>query len=183
METDGSLVLANGLHILDGDELAVDIKTELAELLCNLDIVDAAIDSALSTDLGLDGERYAFELADACGERGSLARLRRDEAERRRIGRGALGNPWVFREINEYFDKGIIIDPPTLDEKCDILLRHIKSAVEYKGEYVGMREARKHTAYYLKGFKNAAKLRNLAFSMETKEDLINLIAEIKNSNL
>ena len=54
--------------------------------------------------------------------------------------------------------------------------------VEYKGERVGMREARKHTAYYLKGFKNAAKLRNLAFSMETKEDLINLIAEIKNSN-
>lgn len=98
------------------------------------------------------------------------------------VGRGALGNPWVFREINEYFDKGIIIDPPTLDEKCDILLRHIKSAVEYKGEYVGMREARKHTAYYLKGFKNAAKLRNLAFSMETLSDLEELIGEIGKSN-
>ena len=98
------------------------------------------------------------------------------------VGRGALGNPWVFREINEYFDKGIIIDPPTLDEKCDILLRHIKSAVEYKGEYVGMREARKHTAYYLKGFKNAAKLRNLAFSMETLSDLEVLIGEIRKSN-
>lgn len=98
------------------------------------------------------------------------------------VGRGALGNPWVFREINEYFDKGIIIDPPTLDEKCDILLRHIKSAVEYKGEYVGMREARKHTACYLKGFKNAAKLRNLAFSMETLSDLEELIGEIRKSN-
>ena len=98
------------------------------------------------------------------------------------VGRGALGNPWVFREINEYFDKGIIIDPPTLDEKCDILLRHIKSAVEYKGEYVGMHEARKHTAYYLKGFKNAAKLRNLAFSMETLSDLEELIGEIRKSN-
>ena len=98
------------------------------------------------------------------------------------VGRGALGNPWVFREINEYFDKGIIIDPPTLDEKCDILLRHIKSAVEYKGEYVGMREARKHTAYYLKDFKNAAKLRNLAFSMETLSDLEELIGEIRKSN-
>ena len=98
------------------------------------------------------------------------------------VGRGALGNPWVFREINEYFDKGIIIDPPTLDEKCDILLRHIQSAVEYKGEYVGMREARKHTAYYLKGFKNAAKLRNLAFSMETLSDLEELIGEIRKSN-
>lgn len=95
------------------------------------------------------------------------------------VGRGALGNPWVFREINEYFDKGIIIEPPAPDEKCDILLRHITKIVEYKGEYVGMREARKHTAYYLKGFKNAAKLRNLAFSMETLEDLQKLINEIK----
>ncbi|MBQ3265526.1 MAG: tRNA dihydrouridine synthase DusB [Ruminococcus sp.] len=94
------------------------------------------------------------------------------------IGRGALGNPWVFREINEYFEKGIIIDPPTLEEKCDTLLRHIRAVVEYKGEYVGMREARKHTAYYIKGVKNAAKLRNLAFSMETLSDLENLIASM-----
>ena len=98
------------------------------------------------------------------------------------VGRGALGNPWVFREINEYFDKGIIIPPPTLEEKCDVLLQHISAVAAYKGESIGMREARKHTAYYLKGFKNAAKLRNLAFSMETKEDLLRLIAEIKNSN-
>lgn len=99
------------------------------------------------------------------------------------VGRGALGNPWVFREINEYFDNGIIIKPPTLDEKCGVLLRHIAKVVEYKGEYVGMREARKHTVYYLKGFKNAAKLRNLAFSMETLEDLKKLIDEIRASNL
>lgn len=95
------------------------------------------------------------------------------------VGRGSLGNPWVFREINEYFEKGKIIPRPTLDEKCGVLLRHIKAVVGYKGEHVGMREARKHTAYYLKGFKNAAKLRNLAFSMETLEDLEALINEIK----
>ena len=98
------------------------------------------------------------------------------------VGRGALGNPWVFREIDEYFCTGKIIDPPTLDEKLDVLSRHISRAVEYKGEYVGMREARKHTAYYLKGFKNAAKLRNLAFSMETLDDLQKLINEIRTSN-
>ncbi|MBQ3329744.1 MAG: tRNA dihydrouridine synthase DusB [Ruminococcus sp.] len=97
------------------------------------------------------------------------------------VGRGALGNPWVFREINEYFDKGIMIAPPTLDEKCDILLRHIRAVVKYKGENVGMREARKHTAYYIKGVKNAAKLRNLAFSMTTLDDLENLIREMKGS--
>lgn len=95
------------------------------------------------------------------------------------VGRGALGNPWVFREINEYFSTGNIISAPTLDEKCDVLLRHIKSLVEYKGERVGMREARKHTAYYLKGFKNAAKLRNSAFSMEMLGDLERLVEEIR----
>lgn len=98
------------------------------------------------------------------------------------VGRGALGNPWVFKEIDEYFRTGKIISPPTLDEKLDVLSRHISRAVEYKGEYVGMREARKHTAYYLKGFKNAAKLRNLAFSMETLDDLQKLINEIRTSN-
>lgn len=76
----------------------------------------------------------------------------------------------------------MIIPPPTLEEKCDILLKHISAVVAYKGEAVGMREARKHTAYYLKGFKNAAKLRNLAFSMETLADLEKLIGEIKKSN-
>ena len=98
------------------------------------------------------------------------------------IGRGALGNPWVFRELNEYFDNGIIIPKPTLDERCSVLLGHIERLVAYKGERVGMREARKHTAYYLKGFKNAAKLRNLAFSMETLADLRALIDEIRQSN-
>ena len=98
------------------------------------------------------------------------------------VGRGALGNPWIFREINVYFEKGIILPPPDLNEKCDILLKHINRLVELKGERVGMREARKHTAYYLKGFKNAAKLRNKAFSMETLSDLKGLIQLIKSSN-
>ena len=98
------------------------------------------------------------------------------------IGRGALGNPWVFREVNAYLSEGKLLPKPDLDEKLDILSRHILSLVDYKGEYIGMREARKHTAYYLKGFKNAAKLRNMAFTMETPEDLQRLIREIRTSN-
>lgn len=98
------------------------------------------------------------------------------------VGRGALGNPWVFREINAYLGEGKILPKPDLDEKLDVLSRHIKRAVELKGEYVGMHEARKHTAYYLKGFKNAAKLRNLAFSMQTLDDLNQLINKIRTSN-
>ncbi len=95
------------------------------------------------------------------------------------IGRGALGNPWIFKEINTFFETGGIVPKPDIDERCEVLLRHISAIVRYKGERVGMREARKHTAYYLKGFKNAAKLRNAAFSMETLDDLKRLISMIK----
>ena len=94
------------------------------------------------------------------------------------VGRGALGNPWIFREINAYLCEGRMIAKPELDEKLDVLSRHITRLVELKGERVGMREARKHTAYYLKGIKNAAKLRNIAFSMETLDDLRELIRTI-----
>ncbi len=98
------------------------------------------------------------------------------------IGRGALGNPWIFREVNAYLSEGRLLVRPDLDEKLDVLSRHITALVAYKGERVGMREARKHTAYYLRGFKNAAKLRNTAFSMETLDDLQRLIKEIQTNN-
>ena len=97
------------------------------------------------------------------------------------IGRGALGNPWVFREVNAYLGEGRILPPPGLDEKLDVLYRHISRIVELKGEYIGMREARKHTAYYIKGVKGAAKLRSAAFSMETLNDLKRLIESIASS--
>lgn len=95
------------------------------------------------------------------------------------VGRGALGNPWIFREINAYLGEDKLLPKPDLDEKLSVLSRHITDLVKYKGEYVGMREARKHTAYYFKGFKNAAKLRNLAFSMQTLDDLQHLLSEIR----
>ena len=95
------------------------------------------------------------------------------------VGRASLGDPWIFREINAYLGEGRILPPPELDEKLSVLRRHITRIVELKGERVGMREARKHTAYYLKGFKNAARLRNMAFTIETLEDLYRLINEIE----
>ena len=116
---------------------------------------------------------------DICGAKSALHMYEYTGCDYVMVGRGALGNPWVFREINEYLSGGNLPDPPALDEKLTVLQRHIRGIVDYKGERVGMREARKHTAYYLKGFKNAAKLRNLAFSMETLDDLNRLIGEIK----
>ena len=140
---------------------------------CDLDIIKA-VKNAVSVPVIGNG--------DICSAKSAQHMYDYTGCDYIMVGRGALGNPWVFREIDEYFCTGKIIAPPTLDEKLDVLSRHISRAVEYKGEYVGMREARKHTAYYLKGFKNAAKLRNLAFSMETLDDLQKLINEIRTSN-
>lgn len=90
------------------------------------------------------------------------------------VGRGALGNPWIFSEINAWLDYTRPYLPISPAEKISVMLRHIKKICEYKGEAVAMREARKHAAWYLKGFKNAAALRNEAGSLTTYDDLIEL---------
>lgn len=95
------------------------------------------------------------------------------------IGRAALGSPWIFKEINEYFTTGKILEKPSLDERLLVMKRHIEGIVENKGEKQGIREARKHAAYYLKGFRNAASLRKDAFSLNTLDDLYKLIERIK----
>ena len=98
------------------------------------------------------------------------------------IGRGALGNPWIFREINEFFENGVMIGRPDLDERLSVMQKHIESIVALKGENIGMREARKHAAYYLKGFRGAAALRSDAFSMCTLNDLYILIDKVRGNN-
>ncbi len=87
------------------------------------------------------------------------------------VGRGALGAPWLFKQINEYFDKGIILPEPPIEERMAIMLRHIKKLCENKGDYVGMREARKHAAWYIKGIRGAAALRQEIGSLETISQL------------
>ena len=95
------------------------------------------------------------------------------------IGRGALGNPWIFSETAMLLGH----DRPTLPvsnaERISVLLRHIRTLCDYKGEYIGMREARKHTAWYLKGMPGAAALRKQAGELSTYEDLIDLCRGIK----
>lgn len=76
------------------------------------------------------------------------------------IARGARGNPWIFNQIKEYLRTGEKIERPSLKETVDMMLRHAKMAIEYKGEYTGIREMRKHVAWYTTGYPLAAKLRN-----------------------
>ncbi len=87
------------------------------------------------------------------------------------VGRGALGAPWVFNQINEYFKSGIILPEPPIQQRMEIMLRHIGKLCEYKGDYVGMREARKHAAWYIKGIRGAAALRQEIGSLENMEQL------------
>ncbi len=98
------------------------------------------------------------------------------------VGRAACGKPWVFKEIKHYFETGEILPPPTTEESLEIMRTHIKLLVADKGEYVGMKEARKHTAWYLKGWQNAAKFRNMCGSLNTFTDFENLLTEIKKEN-
>ena len=98
------------------------------------------------------------------------------------VGRASLGNPWIFKEINQYFEYGKIMEPVSLDERLLVMKEHIEGIVEDKGESIGIKESRKHVAYYLKGIRNAASFRNDAFSINTLEDFYNLIEKIKLSN-
>lgn len=87
------------------------------------------------------------------------------------IGRAARGNPWIFREVNSYLDTGIIPGRPTKEEVCDTILRHAKLQLEYKGEYVAIREMRKHVAWYTAGYPHSARLRRRVNEMERFAEL------------
>ena len=96
------------------------------------------------------------------------------------IGRGAQGNPWIFHQILEYFRTGKEPDKPSVDEMTETLLRHARLLIEIKGEYTGMREIRKHAAWYISGYKNSAKMRGRINEVETYQQLEELLHFIKN---
>ncbi len=87
------------------------------------------------------------------------------------VGRGALGCPWVFSQINAYLDHERIIPHPPVSERMRIMIRHIEKICEYKGDFIGMREARKHAGWYTKGLHGAAKYRQELGTIETMEQL------------
>ena len=87
------------------------------------------------------------------------------------VGRGALGRPWVFSQINEYLSSGKILPDPPIEERMAVMLRHIGRLCEYKGSYIGMREARKHAGWYISGMRNAAAFRREIGSLESMEQL------------
>lgn len=93
------------------------------------------------------------------------------------IGRGAQGNPWLFREINTYLDTGQIPEHPHLDEVMKMILRHTEDEMSYTDEYMGIRRMRKHIAWYTAGYPGSSKLRNQVNRIESFDGLKNLLLE------
>lgn len=87
------------------------------------------------------------------------------------VGRGALGRPWVFSQINAYLEHGRVIPEPPVTEKMRVMIKHIETICKYKGDYIGMREARKHAGWYTKGLRGAANYRRELGTLENMEQL------------
>ena len=93
------------------------------------------------------------------------------------IGRGSQGNPWIFKEINHFLQTGEVLSEPSLEERIAVALKHMGLVIEMKGEYIAIREMRKHIAWYMKGFKNSAQLRNKINKIGSHEELQNILQE------
>lgn len=108
---------------------------------------------------------------DIVDEQSAAIMLEKTDCDLIMIGRGALGRPWVFSQINAYLEYGRVIPEPPVTERMRVMLKHIEALCEYKGSYVGMREARKHAGWYTKGLRGAAKYRQELGKIETIEQL------------
>ena len=98
------------------------------------------------------------------------------------VGRGALGRPWVFSQINAYLDHEVIIPDPPVVERMRVMLKHIEVLCKYKGERIGIREARKHAAWYTKGIYGAANYRARIGLINSIEELQQIALELIEQN-
>lgn len=115
---------------------------------------------------------------DIKDEQSAAIMLEKTNADAIMIGRGALGNPWVFSKINAYLDECRVLPDPSVTQKMAVMLKHIQKIIEYKGEYTAIREARHHAAYYTKGMRGGAKLRAEIGKLERFEQLQELSYKI-----
>lgn len=98
------------------------------------------------------------------------------------IGRGAQGNPWIFNRTLEYLKNGEILNEPSAEEKVNMILEHMDKLIELKGEYIGIKEMRKHIVWYLKGLPNSSKLKNQVFNITQRGKIEELLIRYLNDN-
>ena len=112
---------------------------------------------------------------DVTSGESALAMMRETGCDGVMIGRGSQGNPWIFSELLEYEKTGVMPERPSRDEIKNMILRHARLQLDYKGEYLGIREMRKHVAWYTTGMPNSAKFRNEVNAVESYEQLEDLL--------
>ena len=95
------------------------------------------------------------------------------------IARGAMGNPWIFREAKALFEGKEKPDPPSLDERIQVIRKHLDLVLRAKGEYVGIREMRKQVAWYLKGVRGSSEVRRTVNTIQDPSELIQLLESLK----
>ena len=110
-------------------------------------------------------EETAYEMFEKTGVDGIM------------IGRGSFGNPWIFRNIKYYLETKEKLEPPTNEEKLEVIKKHINLAIEEKGEEIAIKELRKHISWYTKNLKNSSEFRNRMNKIETKKELENILEE------
>lgn len=99
------------------------------------------------------------------------------------VGRGALGAPWFFRQIEEFLKTGKVLTTPDIGERMSVMVEHVRLLCEQKGEYCGIREARKHAAWYMKGLDGAAALREQSGKLMQFADIERLAELAKECNM
>ncbi len=112
---------------------------------------------------------------DICNEESAKNMLEYTGCDGVMIGRGAQGNPWIFSQVINYLEHGTSLPMPTETERADMMQKHLELLVEYKGEYRGIQEARKHMAWYIKGIRGGARLREKINKAMTKEDMLQIV--------
>ncbi len=96
------------------------------------------------------------------------------------IGRGAQGNPWIFERVLHFLETNEKLPLPTTKQRAEMMEKHLKLLVEFKGSYRGIQEARKHMSWYIKGAKGGARLREIINKAESLEEMIDIIEMFKN---
>lgn len=114
---------------------------------------------------------------DVTSGESALAMMRETGCDGVMIGRGAQGNPWIFSELREYEKTGQMPARPSNEELKEMMLRHARLQMQYKGDFLGIREMRKHVAWYTTGLPNSAKLRGEINAVESYEELQELLNE------
>lgn len=124
-----------------------------------------------SINIPVIGNGDVFDVQDA------VNMLEKTKCDAIMIGRGSQGNPWIFNRINHYMKTGEVLPEPTLEEKIGTAIKHMNLAVAEHGEYVAVREMRKHIGWYLKGLKNSAKYRDQINKITDYKEVISMLEE------